>query len=129
MIMRNSKTMNLVYIFFCVIFLSVIYKYWKISNDNFLMKTKLLSNDETIKNLLDQKSYFEKLNAINDGKLDDFSTKLKKQDEEIVIFKRRFDEKSEELEKQLFENSELREAYLAKKSDLGNKTFSITGKF
>ena len=92
------------------------------------MESKLLSNDETIKNLLEQKSYYEKLNAIDGGKLDDLNTKLKKQDEDVVIFKRRFDEKNEELEKQIFKNNELKEALLEKESDLGNKTLSITGK-
>jgi len=56
------------------------------------------------------------------------NTKLKKQDENVVIFKRRFDEKNEELEKQIFKNNELKEALLEKESDLGNKTLSITGK-
>ncbi len=129
MIMRNSKTINLIYVFICVVLLLFIYKYWNLSNQNYLMESKLLSNDETIKNLLEQKSYYEKLNAIDGGKLDDLNTKLKKQDEDVAIFKRRFDEKNEELEKQIFKNNELKEALLEKESDLGNKTLSLTGKF
>ncbi len=126
MLIRNSKTINIISIFICVIFLTFVYKYWNLSNENYLMKSKLLSNDETVKTLIDQKSYFEKLNALNDGKLEDLNSKLRDQSVDIGVYKRRYDQKKEEFDKQLSKTNELIEN-LAIKDNALVKISNITG--
>jgi len=90
------------------------------------MKSKLLSNDETVKTLIDQKSYFEKLNALNDGKLEDLNSKLRDQSVDIGVYKRRYDQKKEEFDKQLSKTNELIEN-LAIKDNALVKISNITG--